>query len=269
MTDLSDVTPANTNPMPSAPVENAPAERPPVEKPTPEEASVTPAEDPKPAEEPTEEEGPKPDTQLPEVPEKAIEPTGNEFIDGVLAEFKENDVDTDKLFGKFLETGNEADIDIAYLEEKVGKLAAKGIIAGVRAENDKLEAKADADAQTIYDAAGGEQMWQGILDWIASGESGLTKEGGEAYNKMLAEGGVQAELAARELSNMYKQSPGFTQNADLTQADQVAQQQGIEPISRAEYSEKLDEVVRKYGEFSPQAETLHKRREFTLRKGGA
>ena len=110
-------------------------------------------------------------------------------------------------------------------------------------------------------------MWQGIIDWIASGESGLTKEGGEAYNKMLAEGGVQAELAAKELSNMFKQSPGFTQNADLTKADQVAQPQGIEPISRMDYVNQLDKIVREEGEYSPAAEALHKRREFTLRQG--
>ena len=263
MTDLSDVTPANTNPMPEAPSSSG----------VPEDGVVpqveqTPEQSPE-VTDPVAEDTPKPDTQLPEVPDTPIEATGNEFIDSLLTEFKENDVDTDKLFGKFFESGNETDIDLAYLEEKVGKLAAQGLIAGVKAENAKLDAKAESDAKTIYDAAGGEQMWQGILDWIASGDSGLTKEGGEAYNRMLSEGGVQAELAAKELSNMFKQSPGFTQNADLQQADQVAQPQGIEPISRQQYVEELDKVVRTSGEFSPEAEALHKRREFTLRQSAA
>jgi len=260
MTDLSDVTPANTNPMPEAPSPSGvPGDD--VEP----QVNQTPEESPE-VTGPVAEE-PKPDTKLPEVPEKTIEPTGNEFVDSLLNEFKEQEVDVNKLFGNFLESGDENDIDFAYLEEKVGKLAAQGLIAGVRAENDKLDSKAQSDAQTIYDAAGGEQMWQGIIDWIASGESGLTKEGGEAYNKMLAEGGVQAELAAKELSNMFKQSPGFTQNADLTKADQVAQPQGIEPISRMDYVNQLDKIVREEGEYSPAAEALHKRREFTLRQG--
>ena len=264
MTDLSDVTPANTNPMPSPPTEDPM----PVEDPKPVDNPIEdPIVDPKPTEETPKEDEKKPDTKLPEVPEKTIEPTGNEFVDSLLNEFKEQEVDVNKLFGNFLESGDENDIDFAYLEEKVGKLAAQGLIAGVRAENDKLDSKAQSDAQTIYDAAGGEQMWQGIIDWIASGESGLTKEGGEAYNKMLAEGGVQAELAAKELSNMFKQSPGFTQNADLTKADQVAQPQGIEPISRMDYVNQLDKIVREEGEYSPAAEALHKRREFTLRQG--
>lgn len=262
MTDLSDVTPANTNEMPTPP-EGNPTETP--VEPTPTE---TPVEEPK-VEETSPTEEPKPDIKLPEVPEKAPEPTGNEFVDGLLTEFKENDVDVDKLFGDYLETGNEESIDLAYLEEKVGKLAAQGLIAGVRAEASKLEQESTEAATAIYEAVGGEQVWQGILDWISSGESGLTKEGGEAYNKMLSEGGVQAELAAKELSKMYQQSPGFTQDANLTTADQVAQPKGIEPISRAEYSQELDKAVREYGEYSPQAEALHKRREFTLSKGAA
>lgn len=267
MTDLSGVTPANTNPMPSAPQAEPSKEQPVVSEPTPQEVTEPKAEDPPKVEEPKQEPTEKPDIKLPEVPETEVPSTGNEFIDGILTEFKQNDVDIDKLFGDYLETGNEESIDLAYLEEKVGKLAAQGLIAGVRAEATKIEQASDAAAKTIYDAAGGEQMWQGILDWIASGDSGLTKEGGEAYNRMLAEGGVQAELAAKALSDMFKQSPGFTQNADLQQADQVAQPQGIEPISRADYVAQLDKVVREEGEFSPKAEALHKRREFTLRNG--
>lgn len=266
MTDLSNVTPANTNEMPTAPQGDTPA---PIQEDVPQSESEAPQGEVTEQEGDSTPEGNKPPVELPEPPEKEPESTGNEFIDGLLSEFKEKEVDVAKLLGDYSKTGNINDIDISYLEEKVGKLAAKGLIAGVEAENAKLESKANADAKVIYDAAGGEQMWQGILDWIASGDSGLTREGGEAYNKMLSEGGVQAELAAKELSNMFKQSPGFTQNADLQQADQVAQPVGVEPISRLEYVEELDKAVRQYGEYSPQAEALHKRREFTLRKGAA
>ena len=256
MTDLANATPANTNEMPTAPVTESVA---PVVEPVTE--PVVPAVEPV-------VEGKEPTaTQLPEVPEVELEPTGNQFVDDLLGEFKSNDVDVDKLFGDYLETGDEASIDFAYLEEKVGKLAAQGLIAGVRAENDKAEAESSEAAVTIYEAAGGEALWEGVLEWIGSGKSGLSKAGGESYNTMLAAGGVQAELAARELSKMFQASPGFTQPAQLQTADQTQQVSGIEQISRADYVSQLDVVVRKSGEYSPEAEALHRRRTFTMEQG--
>jgi hypothetical protein len=202
-----------------------------------------------------------------EAKEEEAESTGNEFVDSLLGEFKANGIDADKLFGNYSESGDEKDIDFAYLESKVGKLAAQGLIAGFKAENEKLERTSEASTKTIYDAAGGEAMWDGIVKWIGEGQSGLSKAGGEAYNAMLAAGGVQAELAARELSTMYKQSPGFTQDASLQSADQSAQPQGIQPISRIDYVEQLDAVVRKSGEHSPEAKALHERRIFSMQNG--
>lgn len=270
MTDLSQATPANTNPMPTPNSSVGPEGEPGIPNPAHdvvgEQGPDTVPGEPGPQGEPAVQE-PKPDTKLPEPPEKAVEPTGNEFVDNLIGELQKNEVDIDKLFGDYLETGNEESIDLAYLEEKVGKLAAQGLIAGVKAENTKLETESAKQAELIYNAVGGEDMWKSIIDWIGSGESGLTREGAVEYNKMLDAGGVQAELAAQELVKMFKQSPGFTQDAQLQQGDQVAQPAQLEPISRIEYVEELDKVVRQYGEYSPQAEALHKRREYTLSKG--
>ena len=260
MTDLANATPANTNEMPTAPADATvePAQ-------VPEQiAPVEPVSEPNTT--PTEPNKETP-TQLPEIPEAAPEPTGNAYVDDLLVEFKSNDVDVDKLFGDYLETGNEESIDFKYLEEKVGKLAAQGLIAGVRAEGEKLDAAAEAESKVIYEAAGGEQAWEAILKWIGSGESGLSKVGGEAYNKMLSEGGVQAELAVKELSKMYKQSPGFTQEAQLETGDQTAQVTGIQEISRADYVEQLDVLVRKSGENSPGVQALRKRRLYSMERG--
>ena len=262
MIDLTNATPVNTNPMPTPPTGEQvvePVVEPVVES-TPEELEAQAALEaakalPK-AEEPKPEEG-----------DSEFESTGNEFIDTMLTDFTAAGVDTDRLFGKFAETENEADIDVAYLEEKVGKLAATGILAGIKAENEKLEAYVAEESKKIYDAVGGEEAWNQIAEWIGSGESGLSKEGGLAYNKMLEAGGVQAELAARELSNMFKQSPGFTQSGNLVQGDQTAQPSQIEQISQADYISQLDVIVRKEGEYSPAAMALHARREFTLGKG--
>jgi hypothetical protein len=196
-----------------------------------------------------------------------FEPTGNSYIDEALGSLHEGGVDFEKAFSKFAESGDEADIDMAYIESVIGKAATYGILAGVKAENQKIEQEAAATARAVHEAAGGKEMWDGVCEWIASGKSGLTKEGWEQYNDMLASGGVQAELASRELSRMYQQSPGFTQPATLLQGDATAQPSGIEPITRREYAEQLEQVVREKGENSHEAQVLHKRREFALQQG--
>lgn len=217
-----------------------------------------------PTEEPKQEPAPP---KIPEPEEAEPKPTGNPFVDELLTELRTHEVDIDKLFGDYLETGNEESIDLAYLEEKVGKLAAKGLVASVKAEASRIEAEEAEAAKTIYDSVGGEQTWNDIIKWITSGKSGLSKDGAQAYNDMLAKGGVQAQLAARELLNMFKQSPGFIQDASLQQADAPAQPTGLEPISRREYVEQLQDVVRKYGEESPQAQALHNRRLASMGNG--
>lgn len=268
--------PANTNGMPAPNAEADESQQQHEQQPTKEQT---------PTQEPVKEEGSQ-DTKLPEPGSKENKPkeggedkpkdeedalpfeeTGNEYIDGALTSLHEGGVDFNKAFGKFAESGEESDIDIAYIESVIGKAATYGILAGVKAENAKIEQEAAANAKAVHEAAGGKEMWDGVCEWIASGTSGLSKEGWQQYNDMLASGGVQAELASRELSRMYQQSPGFTQPAKLLQGDATAQPSGIEPITRRDYAEQLDKVVREKGENSHEAQVLHKRREFALQQG--
>lgn len=276
---LSDATPANTNEMPAPnPEADQQQEQHPAEE--QQQTQQGTSEQPKPespklpevnegvAEEPDKEpdkdekqEEQKEDSDLP------FEPTGNEYIDEALGALHGGGVDFDKAFSKFAESGDEADIDMAYIESVIGKAATYGIMAGVKAENQKIEQEAATTARAVHEAAGGKEMWNGVCEWIASGKSGLTKEGWGQYNDMLASGGVQAELASRELSRMYQQSPGFTQPTNMLQGDATAQPSGIEPITRREYAEQLEQVVREKGENSHEAQVLHKRREFALQQG--
>lgn len=268
--------PANTNAMPAPDAELDKTEQAAMQ----ETAPTAPAEADKQAEQPSGTQLPEPQEPEPEKKPEAeeekpkeetgelpFEETGNEYIDGALSSLHEGGVDFEKAFSKFAESGDEADIDIEYIESVIGKAATYGILAGVKAENQKIEQEAQATAKAVHDAAGGKEMWDGVCEWIASGKSGLTKEGWTQYNDMLASGGVQAELASRELSRMYQQSPGFTQPAQLLQGDATAQPTGIEPITRRDYAEQLDKVVREKGENSHEANELHKRRQFALQQG--
>jgi hypothetical protein len=262
---LEGVAPANTNEMP-APNPEADTEQ---LSPAPAEAVTAPEETKLPElGEAPKEEPPKEEEKKEEISDDLpYEETGNEYIDEALSALHTGGVDFEKAFSKFSETGQESDIDMAYIESILGKSATYGILQGIKAENTKMEGEAAATAKAVHEAAGGKELWDGVCEWIASGTSGLSKEGWGQYNDMLASGGVQAELASRELSRMYQQSPGFTLPANLLQGDATAQPSGIEPISRREYAQELDQVVREKGENSQEAQVLHKRREFALTQG--
>lgn len=254
-----DAQPVNSNEMPAAPAEptvepTAAQETPPAEEPAaPKEegATLPEVEAEKPAE---------PEVAEPEDDDLPFEATGNEVIDNTFTAFHEAGVDFDKAFSKFAETGDEKDVDYEYLESILGKHTTQIMINSIKAEEERL-AKADQElVGRVEEAAGGKELWTGVKDWIASGESGLTREGWKSYNDMLAAGGVQAELAARELSRMYQQSPGFKQPANLIPGDAAGQRQPVEQISRVEYAQQMRKVVREHGENSPQAEQLRQRR---------
>jgi len=260
---LSEAVPANTNEMPAAPAPGTAPVAEPVVAPVATAEALAPAA--------------VPEVKLPEPPEVEAskeadddlpyEPSGNEYIDSVLSQLHEGGVDFTQAFGKFSETGEEADINVEYMESILGRAATHGLIAGVKAENLKMEGDAAKLAESIHTASGSKEMWDGVCEWIASGTSGLSKEGWSQYNDMLMAGGVQSELAAKELSKMYQHSPGFTQPAAMVEGDATAQATGIEPISRRNYAAELDKVIRTNGENSPEAQLLHKRREAGMRNG--
>jgi hypothetical protein len=213
--------------------------------------TVTPEETAQPVTEVTEEPG------LPEVQAESegesyeIESTGNEYADKALQQLADAKVDLGAAFDAWIESGDVNQINTAAIADKIGDAAAEGIVAGLKAEAAKEAAAVESAHQHIYDTAGGKEAWQAVLDWVASGKAGLTEEGHAAYDAMIKAGGVQASLAVRELSNMYQQSPGFTQTTNLVQGDAAAQAAGLEPISRAEYSSEDSKIVRAEGEQPP------------------
>lgn len=205
---------------------------------------------------------------IPTVPEESpFETTGNEYIDDAMQMMHKGGVDLEKAFSKVFETNDPADIDMEYLNSVLGEAAAFGLVEGLKAENDKLESYAAEEVTKINEAVGGPDNWVAICDWIGSGESGMTAEDNSDYNKMLSNGGKQAELAAKELHNMFKQSPGYTIPAVLVQGATPAQPGQLEHISRTEYSQEYSKIVRTEGEQSPKLALLDKRRTFSMSKG--
>ena len=269
MTDLSQAIPANTNEMPTAPTTETPEPVTAAEQTVATEVAsetVTTEETAAAVTEATEAPG------LPEVKAESegnsyeFESTGNEYADKALQQLADAKVDLNAAFDEWIQSGDVNKINTAAIAEKLGDAAAEGIVAGLKAEADKEAAAVQAAHQHIYDAAGGKEAWDAILTWVASGKANLTEEGHAAYNAMIKAGGVQASLAVKELSNMYQQSPGFTQPTNLIKGDALAQAAALEPISRAEYASEYSKIVRAEGEQSPKLQVLDQRRLATMKR---
>lgn len=264
MSDISNVTPVPAAPMPEPKPEDKPIE--PVVPEIPPEPTPEPKPDGKPEDKP---DGDPDKLELPEVKdpeeyERGFEDTGSEYINSALETMEQGGVDLEKAFGKVFETNDPNDIDMDYLNEKLGKVAAFGLIEGLKAENSKIEEYAKTESTRVHTVVDGKENWDAIMSWIGSGESGLTSDGRDSYNDMLRQGGVPAELAAKELYNMFKQSPGFKQIEQTIPGEAPGTPGQLEPISRAEYSSEYDKIFRAEGANSPKLAVLDKRRLATL-----
>lgn len=134
----------------------------------------------------------------------------------------------------------------AALEAKLGADQVTLLASTYTSEIKNAETQANARNQAVYDAVGGKETWDALAEWTTKPEAGLSPEAADAYNEMLAAGGVQAELAAKALKEAYMASPGFKQNnpAIVTPDAAVPAQTQVQAISRRQYTEQRKAAIR-------------------------
>lgn len=244
--------PANSNPMPTPPVtpEPVPAQEPaPAPEPAPAEP-VAPAVEPSapaPAPEPAPEPAPDPEPTPEPAPEPVKAPvTGNSALDAVATVLSDNGFDPTAISQEMVQSGQLSEQTKASLEEKLGAAQVSLLMNTYNTEVTNIKSAAEQKRQAVFSVVGGEEQWNAIAEWTKTAESGLSQEAADDYNKMLAAGGVQAELAANALKEAYMATPGFKQNnPTMESADSVVPAQpNVEPISRRQYVEQRKAAVR-------------------------
>ena len=155
--------------------------------------------------------------------------------------------------------GEVANLAISQLDKEVSNQRAAG------------EANASAMKGEIAKALGApveqaEEVWADITNFAKSAESGMTAEDIAAVNKMLASGGIVAEMAKNDLVNRFAKSKGFTQQPNLLPGE-GGMNAGFEPLSKLDYVEQVRAAVNKYGENSSQVEALRNRRMLSKQRG--
>lgn len=188
----------------------------------------------------------------PELPENEPEPTEpapehnapeyvpesyNSFLEAANKMLTDKGINTQALADSINAAGGKVTAEVRkILEGKLGAAEATMLITGYEAEISKVNASIKAEAEKVYEIVGGEEEWNKIAAWAKTPEAGLDPEAKVQYNAMLAQGGVQAALAAKAIKEAYMASPGFTQDANLMQGQEPASAPSqIDPISRSEY----------------------------------
>lgn len=134
---------------------------------------------------------------------------------------------------------NEGKVSVELYNEIVAKTSkgvADSLVAGFTTEVANAEKRQAAETAKVYEVVGGEAEWNKIAAWTSDPASKLDPAAAKEYNAMLAAGGVQAQLAANALKEAYMASPGFSADANVVPGDGTPPAQGLEPISRAQYT---------------------------------
>jgi hypothetical protein len=175
-----------------------------------------------------------------EVP--AYSDTGNAFYDAAAGILHEAGFDAKLVADEFTSSDGLSTDTRAGLVAKLGEGQVTLMESGLAKELVKAE---NAVLSVVHTAAGSEKMWNDIVVWTTTDDSGLTPEGEKQYNDMLAAGGVQAQLAVQALKEAYMASPGFVQEEGHIAGDTgVPAAPAVEMISRAQYTEEKRKAVR-------------------------
>lgn len=138
--------------------------------------------------------------------------------------------------------GDPTKIDRDSLVEKVGKVNASLILAGVENFIARNNAKSDAITATVHDAVGGKDNWTKVAEW--SGKN-IDADKRTELAVMIDAGGAQAKFAATELLNMYNADEKNTSLGSTTriEGDAKAPDTG-RAIDRRTYATELEKAHR-------------------------
>lgn len=140
--------------------------------------------------------------------------------------------------------GDATKVDVAKLEELVGKDKATLVIAGVKGFITETNEKNSSIRSAVFDAAGGEDTWNKVVDWAKSSDTDLSE-----YAPLIDAGGAQARFAVAEIKAKYNADAN---NTALPKEGQAPRQEGtsstaptIKPLGTAEYVIALEKAYNK------------------------
>lgn len=252
MTEATPKPEDNNAPAPKPDDTNAPAPKPEDKKPV-DDKNVTP--EPKPEDKPEGDPAPKPedDNKPKDFDREVWGDPGDEIAESVFQVLSDSGVtptDAKALLFDAVQAGDPSKIDKDALVEKVGKHNANLILAGVNNYISAENARVASAVKAVHDAAGGEQNWKTVIDWV---NKNVQDADLNEYRELIDAGGKKASLAVKELVSLYNADPKTTAlGKEEVLGDNTPARSQKKGITQREYGDRLDKLHRT-GKATPEA----------------
>lgn len=156
--------------------------------------------------------------------------------------------DAVEAFGKFMQSGNPADLNMQFLVNKVGEGMAAVVAGNLKAYAASQVARHQGLLKTADEVAGGEGKWAPFKDWFhAKEKSDPAFAAGDAkeIREMFMKGGRWTVAAAKDIMDMYSKDPN-TSGANNGKLVKPAAGQTIgETLTRQEFTTQLRAAEKK------------------------
>ena len=143
-----------------------------------------------------------------------------------------------------VQAGDPTKVDVAALQNKVGKANATLIMAGIRDITTANNAMIAEVTKTVETAAGGKEQWEVVRTWART-EGNVSDKDMADYRAMIDNGGKQAEFAVAQLVSAYNADTNNTSLGGETMTGDTTNAPKVEGISRLEYGKRLDVALRR------------------------
>lgn len=249
-------------------------------------------QEPAPAEETTQEpEQPESGEELeqtPETPEEGNEePEGNPEEGGVNLEYNEYEnvalqqavdilktaeipvEESNAIFAEAINTGDLSKVDLATLQEKLGKDKADLVMILAKSYVDTTVGDVQKITEEAHKLVGGEENFKAMREWASKKEASDPE-----FAKVLADirtmadsgSPVATKSAVQELARLWKEDPNTTIPAELMEGDAPGNSQGIKPMTRREYADAIN-AARIKGTYNAERQGLWARRQAGMKQG--
>jgi hypothetical protein len=207
-------------------------------------------------------------------PKPRFENTGNQQIDQVASMLANSGLESaDSLLNEVLTDKQLSLVSKAELVTEYGADVAKLIISQLENSVADMAKASEAEGQRLkdytYKKIGGDNpdtTWAGLQEFAQSPAANLSADDKKVLNRMLSNGGLEAEMVIDSLLSKYQQNGGYTNPPNLMQGD-TNYNSGFQPMSKAEYQREIGPAVVKYGESSQEVQALRNRRAISMSRG--
>lgn len=246
----------------------APAAEAPAETPAGKSPEETPAaEEPKPGDTPTEESAEDP-SEEPEGYTEYSDPALSQVVD-IMKGADISVEDANAIFKQAVDAQDLSKVDKAALVEKLGQKQADLVMVLAESYYNKTFSEMKAMKDLVTKEVGGEDSFEAMRTWAwgkADADPEFSKELTEIRGMIETKNPRIVKAAIKELYDMYRADPDTTIPADMQVGDKVASLTGVEPLTRAQYTDLVDKA-RKDGNYEKVSAQLWARRDAGIKKG--